>query len=506
MMLTWLIVVPVIGGLLTALGERAGRDAPRWIALATLAVELALTVTIALTAPAGHWLAHTNLRWIPQLGISFRLDLDGLSLILILLAIGLTLAAVAVSWTEIGERIGLFHSNLLFTLTGVVGVFLALDLFLFFFFWELMLVPMYFIIAIWGHERRVYAAIKFFIFTQGSGLVMLVAILALVFAHRRSTGVLTFDYFALQGTALSPRIAFWIMLGFFFAFTVKLPSVPLHSWLPDAHTEAPTAGSVILAGVMLKTGAYGLLRFVVPLFPQAAHAFAPIAMLLGAISILYGAALAFAQSDMKRLVAYSSVSHMGFVLLGVFAWTTLSLQGVVVEIVAHGISTGALFIVVGMLQERVHTRDLNRLGGLAADLPRLSALTMLFAIASLGLPGLGNFVGEFLVLLGSFQINRSLTIVAAVGLVASLTYALALIQRALHGPPREPRPNRAALLDLGVRETTVLAVLTAAIVWLGVYPRPLFNAAAGGLDHLQQAAPARAAMSAAPPTPAAPVQ
>ncbi|MGH8205733.1 MAG: complex I subunit 4 family protein, partial [Steroidobacteraceae bacterium] len=363
------------------------------------------------------------------------------------------------------------------------------------------LVPMYFIIALWGHERRVYAAIKFFIFTQGGGLVMLVAILALVLAHRRATGVLTFDYFALQATALSPRAAFWIMLGFFVAFTVKLPAVPLHSWLPDAHTEAPTAGSVILAGVLLKTGAYGLLRFVVPLFPQAAHAFAPIAMLLGAIGVLYGAVLAFAQRDMKRLVAYSSVSHMGFILLGVFAWTALSLQGVVVEIVAHGISTGALFIVVGMLQERLHTRDLARMGGLAAELPRLSALAMLFAIASLGLPGLGNFVGEFLILLGSFPVNPALTIVAAVGLVAAVIYALALIQRALHGRARAPASTRTALLDLGARETGVLAVLTAAIVWLGVYPRPLFDVAASGLSNLQQpsavAAATRTATAAA---------
>ncbi|HEX4025718.1 MAG TPA: NADH-quinone oxidoreductase subunit M [Steroidobacteraceae bacterium] len=500
-MLAWLILVPVLGAVIAAVSGRAARDAPRWIALAALAVELALTVAIAVTAPGGRWLAHTHWRWIPQLGISFRLDLDGLSLVLILLAIGLTALAVAASWREIGERVGAFHSNLLFTLAGIVGVFLALDLFLFFFFWELMLVPMYFIIALWGHERRVYAAIKFFIFTQGSGLVMLVAILALALAHRRATGVLTFDYFALQGTALSPRIAFWIMLGFFFAFAVKLPAVPLHSWLPDAHTEAPTAGSVLLAGVLLKTGAYGLLRFVVPLFPQAAHAFAPIAMLLGAISVLYGALLAFAQRDMKRLVAYSSISHMGFVLLGVFAWTALSLQGVVVEMVAHGISTGALFIVVGMLQERLHTRDLARMGGLAAELPRLSALAMLFAIASLGLPGLGNFIGEFLILLGSFTVNRSLTIVASVGLVAAVIYALALVQRALHGQPHALRPAGAPLLDLGARETTVLAVLTAAIVWLGVYPRPLFDAAAGGLDHLQQGAPLIAVASPAP-TPA----
>jgi NADH-quinone oxidoreductase subunit M len=502
MMLAWLILIPAIGGVAAGLCPRSAHNAARWITLGSLAAEAALTVAIALAAPPGRWLAQTRWNWIPQLGITFRLDLDGLSLVLILLAIALTALAVAASWREITERVGAFHLNVLFTLAGIIGVFLALDLFLFFFFWELMLVPMYFIIALWGHERRVYAAIKFFIFTQGSGLVMLVAILALVFAHRRLTGVLTFDYFALRGTALSPRLAFWIMLGFFVAFAVKLPAVPLHSWLPDAHTEAPTAGSVILAGVLLKTGAYGLLRFVVPLFPQAAHTFAPVAMLLGAISVLYGAVLAFAQQDMKRLVAYSSVSHMGFILLGIFAWTAVALRGVVVEIVAHGVSTGALFIVVGMLQERLHTRDLARMGGLAAELPRLSALMMLFAIASLGLPGLGNFVGEFLVLLGSFAVNPPLTILASLGLVAAVIYALALIQRALHGAPRvPPQPSsqpHTPLRDLGVRETAVLALLGAAIVWLGVYPRPLFDGTAGGLANLQPPAVTAAAALTAP--------
>lgn len=487
-MLAALILVPLIGGMLAALCPASARTAPRVLALSVLALELALVLAAVLPGPAasGPWLAETRWPWIPQLGISFRLDLDGLSLLLILLALLLSALAVLASWREIQTRVGLFHANLLWTLSGIVGVFLALDLFLFFFFWELMLVPMYFIIALWGHERRIYAAIKFFIFTQGSGLVMLVAILALALSHRSTSGVLTFDYFALAATPLSPRAAFWMMLGFFVAFAVKLPAVPLHNWLPDAHTEAPTAGSVILAGVLLKTGAYGLLRFVLPLFPAAAHAFAPVAMLLGAISVLYGAVLAYAQQDMKRLVAYSSVSHMGFVLLGVFAGTLLAQQGAVVEMLAHGISTGALFVVVGMLQERLHTRDLARMGGLAGELPRLGALTMLFAIASLGMPGLGNFVGEFLVLLGSFPVSYALTAVAALGLVAAVIYALSLIARALHGPAEAPRPP--VLHDLGARETATLALLSAAIVWLGVYPRPVFDAANGALRLIERSA------------------
>lgn len=489
MMLAALIIVPALGGIVAWASQRAHRDAPRSCALATLAVELALVIMVWLGRGTGPWIAETDWSWIPQLGIAFRLDLDGLSVVLILLTIALGILSVLISWTEITARVGAFHLNLLLTVAGVVGVFLAFDLFLFFFFWELMLVPMYFIIAIWGHERRIQAAIKFFIFTQGSGLLMLVAILALAFAHQQATGVLTFDYLALLNTPMSSGVAFWIMLGFFIAFAVKLPAFPFHSWLPDAHTEAPTAGSVILAGVLLKTGAYGLLRFVVPLFPEAATQFAPTAMLLGVIGIVYGAVLAFAQDDMKRLVAYSSISHMGFVLLGVFSWNALSLDGAIVQMIAHGVSTGALFILVGLLQERLHTRDMRRMGGLQAQMPRWSAVVMVFAIASLGLPGLGNFVGEFLVLLGSFDVNRTLTIVAAVGLVTAVVYALALVQRVVHGEPRAA----SILPDLNVRETLVMAVLMATILWVGVYPQPLLDAASPGLANLQLSRQARLA-------------
>jgi NADH-quinone oxidoreductase subunit M len=493
-MLAWLIALPVLGGLAAWGAQRWHADAPRYIAIAALAADLALAGMLGLQGSGEPWLASLRAPWIPQLGIAFRLDMDGLSLVMILLTLALGIVAVVTSWSEITERVGLFHLNLLLTLAGVVGVFLALDLFLFFFFWELMLVPMSLVIALWGHERRIYAAIKFFIFTQGSGLLMLVAILALALAHRAVSGELTFDYFRLLGTPLDPSVAFWIMLGFFIAFAVKLPAVPFHSWLPDAHTEAPTAGSLILAGVLLKTGGYGLLRFVLPLFPEAATAFAPIAMTLGAISILYGAVLAFAQDDMKRLVAYSSISHMGFVLLGVFAWNTLALQGVVIQMVAHAVSTGALFMLVGFLQQRIHSRDMHDMGGLAAQMPRFGALAMVFAIASLGLPGLGNFVGEFLVLLGGFAVNRPITIVAAIGLVTAAIYSLILVQRALHGEPRADRN----VLDLDTRETGVLAALAIVIVWLGVYPQPVLHAAAGGVANVQQPQAPRTALEAAP--------
>jgi NADH-quinone oxidoreductase subunit M len=479
MMLLWLILIPALGGTLAWASGGRYRDAPRWISLGALVLDLPV-LALAGRAPSGPWLDRLNLPWIPQLGINFELGLDGLSLLLVLLTVLLGIVAVVISWSEITERTGFFHFNLMMSLTGTIAVFLALDLFLFFFAWEVMLVPMYFLIALWGHERRIYAAIKFFLFTQGSGLLMLVAILALAFVHQTETGVFTFDYFALLGTKMAWSTEFWIMLGFFIAFAVKLAAVPFHSWLPDAHTEAPTAGSVILAGVLLKTGAYGLLRFAVPLFPHAAMTFAPTAMLLGVIAIIYGALLAFGQSDFKRLVAYSSVSHLGFVLLGIYAWNTLALQGVVVQMLAHGISTGALFILAGALQERLHTRDFARLGGLWGSLPRLSSWGMFFAIASLGLPGLGNFIGEFLVLLGTYQVNPAFAVIGAFGTVTAAAYALLLVQRAFHGEPHD-----VAAPDLRARHIAVMGGLALAIIWLGVAPQKVVDTAAPSLAALR---------------------
>lgn len=491
MMLLWVPLVLLIGAALAWLAESRGGNWPRWISIIVLAVDLALVLAVWARHPgaialSGHgtWLAEVNLPWIPSLGIRFHLGIDGLSLLLILLTLGLGVMAVAASWSEITEQVGFFHFNLLWTLAGAVGVFLALDLFLFFFSWELMLFPMYFLIAIWGHENRVYAAIKFFLFTQGSGLLMFVAILALYFIHARQTGVPTFGYIALSHTRLDPATQMWLMLGFFVAFAVKLPAVPLHTWLPDAHTEAPTAGSVILAGVLLKTGAYGLLRFAIPLFPAAAIEFAPVAMALGVAGILYGAVLAFAQDDMKRLVAYTSVSHLGFVLLGIYAWNALALQGAVVQMLAHGLSTGALFILVGALQERLHTRDMRQMGGLWARVPRLAAIGLFFAMASLGLPGLGNFVGEFLILLGTFGHHPIFAAAATVGLVTAVIYAMIFVQRAFHGEPREIRP----IADVAARHMTVLTTMIVILLWLGLYPQPVIDTAASALDNVQQLA------------------
>ena len=480
MILPALIWVLLLGGLAAWCSERWRATAPRWIAIAALVVEALLAVGQSLQTehlgllPArlsSAWLADFERPWIPRFGISLHLALDGLSLLLIALAVLLGFIAVSSSWTEIKHRPGFFFFNLLMCLAGTVGVFLAVDLFLFFFFWELMIIPMYFLISIWGHENRLYAAIKFFIFTQVGSLLMLAAIVALALIYHSQSGIYSFDYFDLLGTQLKPATSFWLMLGFFVAFTVKLPAVPFHVWLPDAHTQAPTGGSVILAGVMLKTGAYGLLRFVIPLFPEAAHQFAPVAMTLGAISVLYAAMMAFAQSDLKRLIAYTSVSHMGFILLGVFSSSLLGMQGAVITMLAHGVSAGALFMIAGALQERLHTREMGNMGGLWPVLPKLSALTLFFALASLGLPGLGNFIGEFLVLQAAFSADSALTAAAALVLILSPIYALGMMQKTFYGP----LSRHSSLYDASRREWASLGLLVLAAAWLGLNPQTVVD-------------------------------
>lgn len=489
MILVWIILIPLAGGLLAWILNRLNDRWTRWIAITALAVDFVLVFVLWMQyldrislAMNSVWLVEMDREWIPQLGISLHLSMDGLSLLLVMLTLFLGIVSVASSWTEIKEKAGFFHFNLMWSLAGIIGVFLSLDLFLFYFFWELMLVPMYFLIALWGHEKRIYAAVKFFIFTQLSGLFMLASILGLYFIHAQNTGVYTFNYLQLLGTSMSPAKGILLMSGFLIAFLVKLPAIPFHTWLPDAHTEAPTAGSVILAGLLLKTGAYGLLRFAVPLFPQAAVDFAPAAMVLAVVGIIYGAVLAFAQTDLKRLVAYTSISHMGFVLLGVFAWNDLALQGVVIQIICHGISTGALFIIAGALQERIHTRDLNRMGGLWAAAPRMGGAGLFFGLASLGLPGLGNFIGEFLILIGAYHVNIAVTAIAVTGLVAATIYSLWMIQRTFFGTKKEDTK----IPDLTVREIAVMTAMIASIIWIGINPQPVINTAAPSLNNLQQ--------------------
>ncbi|WP_308721542.1 NADH-quinone oxidoreductase subunit M [Komagataeibacter xylinus] len=470
-----LVLLPLMGGVLAWVAGRMrapiNPSTSWWVVLATLSVETLILgmVTFAHRAHAGPWLEHFSMPWIPAMGIAVRLDMDGLSLSLIWLSLILCFLCVFLATRQVTAHAGAFHFLFLATLAGIIGTFLATDLFVFFFFWELMLVPMFVLIAAWGHEDRQRAAMKFFMFTQGSGLLMLLSILGLVMAHDRLTGVLTFDIFTLAQTPLSPALSMLLMLGFFTAFAVKLPVVPVHVWLPDAHTQAPTAASVLLAGILLKTGGYGMIRFNVMLFPDAASRFAPIAMGLGVAGILYGAWLSCAQDDVKRLIAYSSISHMGFVLLGIFSGSAMGMQGAIMQMLAHGLGTAALFVIAGAIQDRLHTRDMNRIGGLWAAMPRLSGMGLFFAVASLGMPGLGNFTGEFLVLLATWHVSPATATLAAIGLVPAAIYALRMVNRIFLAAPRAGLPS---LEDFPVRHMAVLGCIMTFLIVLGLYPQP----------------------------------
>jgi NADH-quinone oxidoreductase subunit M len=404
--------------------------------------------------------------WIPSLGIHYHLGMDGISLFLVLLSTFLTPIAMLASWNSIHDRVKGFYIALLVLETGMVGVFLSLDLFLFFLFWEAMLIPMYFLIGVWGHERRVYAAIKFILYTMAGSILMLVAIVWLSqLAH-------TFDLAAIRAVlqsgqlVLSPRTEGLLFGAFFLAFAIKVPMFPLHTWLPDAHTEAPTAGSILLAGVLLKMGAYGMLRFCLPLFPDACRRWAPEIAALAIIGIIYGALVAMVQTDLKRLVAYSSVSHLGFIVLGIFAFHPISENGAVFQMLAHGVTTGALFLAVGMLYDRRHTFAISEFGGLATPMPVLGAFYLFICFASAGLPMLNGFVGEFLILIGTFVRHASWASWAAIGTILSAVYLLWSYQRVFFGPVTQDR-NR-SLPDASLRERGLLFVMAAMILWMGI--------------------------------------
>ncbi|POY35730.1 NADH-quinone oxidoreductase subunit M [Solitalea longa] len=479
MILVWLIIILMSGGILAWICGYFLTHLSKWIALVSCLISLIITGRlwfdlynrIDLQNQTG-WLMEFSVPWIKPLGITFHLALDGLSLTLLLLTFFLGLAAILCSWREITSKQPFFYFNLVWVLAGITGVFLAMDLFLFYFFWEVMLIPMYFMISIWGSERRIYSSYKFFLFTQASGLLMLLAIITLYFIHAHTSGYYTFDYDQLLTSSLKSNYSLFIAIGFFIAFTVKLPLFPFHTWLPDAHSEAPTAGSVILAGLMLKTGAYGLIRFVLPLFPTEAIQISDWALMLGVISILYGALQAFGQTDLKRLIAYTSVSHMGFIVLGVFSFNELALQGVVLQMITHGISTAALFILAGFLKERLHTRDINQMGGLWSLAPQMGSIGLLFAMASCGLPVLGNFIAEFLILLGAFQLHPVYTSIASIGLILSAIYSVRMMQKVFFG---EVQNDHVTFHDFNSREKTIMALLTIAIVFVGLYPQPFIN-------------------------------
>jgi NADH-quinone oxidoreductase subunit M len=495
--LTALIALPAVGmaAVLLAREEHA-----KYVALGVALLTFAVSVPLWFAFNPGTAAFQFGVRasWIPQWGIQYMVGVDGISVLLVLLTTAIWPIAILGSYNYITRRNKPFYAMLLMLQTGVLGVFMALDLFLFFMFWEIMLVPMYFIIGIWGGERRVYAAIKFFLYTAIGSLLMLVGIVYLAFKYRALTGDLTFSYLALQQLPLTFTEQYWLFGAFVLAFAIKVPLFPFHTWLPDAHVEAPTPGSVILAAVLLKLGAYGFLRFLLPLFPQASThpTIVGILMTLALIGIIYGAWVAAVQPDAKKLIAYTSVAHMGFVVLGIFALTIQGAQGAMIVMLSHGLSTGAMFLLLGMLYERRHTRNIGDFGGLAAVAPGFAFVFVFTALASIGLPGTSGFVGEFLALVGTFQTYPWVAVIATTGVIFAAYYMLPMVQRILFNSLDLPENRR--LPDLSRREVVVLAPLVAAMLWMGVYPKPFLERAEVTLTELIQSVDRRTAPSYMP--------
>lgn len=450
--------------------------------VATLGISLTFWGPMGEAAPSiaasqlSDYVAFYDRMWIEEWGIHFTLALDGFSGLLIILTNILFIISVAASWTAIQSRQKEFYAFLLVLQTGIIGTFLALDLFLFYIFWEVMLFPLYFLIGIFGSANRIYATLKFVLYTMAGSMLMLVGILVLHFeAAAIEPGLNTFglmDLLRISGK-IPANLQVAIFGSFFVAFAIKVPLFPFHTWLPDAHTEAPTAGSIMLAGVLLKTGVYGLMRFAIPLFPATAADFAPVVLVLAMIAIIYGALTAIVQTDMKRLVAYSSVSHMGFIVLGLFAFGTEAVTGAALQMVSHGISTGALFFCVGVLYERRHTRELSEFGGLAHNMKIYAVLTLIIVLSSVGLPGLNGFVGEFLVLLGTFQVSPWITAGAGTGVILAAVYLFRMVQLTFYGPLDNPANQK--LKDVNLREMASLGVLVGFAFWIGLYPKPCID-------------------------------
>jgi len=472
--LTALIAWPLIAGAGVLLAPT------RWakhLAFVASLIEFGLSVPLWwMFAPEGGVQFMLDAPWIPNWGIHYTVGVDGISLFMVLLTTFLVPLSVLGSYSYITTRERGFYSLLLVLTSGMIGVFVSLDLFLFYVMWELMLIPMYFIIGVWGGERRLYAAIKFFIYTFFGSLLMLAAILVLVHVVGQRTGVYSFAYSTLIAHVggLGP-LAFWLFGAFFLAFAIKVPMFPFHTWLPDAHVEAPTAGSVILAGILLKMGTYGFLRFAVPLFPAVAlhPGVQQLVVVLALIGIVYGGLVAMVQPDFKKLIAYSSVAHLGFVMLGIWALTLQSVQGALMVMINHGISTGALFFLVGMLYERRHSRLIEAFGGIAKVVPMLAAVLTIVSLSSIGLPATNGFVGEFLILVGAFRSYPLATLIAATGVIIAAMYLLPALQRVIYNPLDKPANEK--LPDLSPRELAVLVPLIACIVWIGVYPQPILR-------------------------------
>ncbi len=475
-LISYLLLIPLIGGILLLFLNKKNESLIKYFGfgVAVLTFIVSLILFFNFNTNKSDFQFVEKFIWISNLNISYKVGIDGLSLLLLMLTTFITPLTLLSSWSSINKKVKEFTFFMLMLEVGMLGVFVSLDLFLFYIFWEAMLIPMYFIIGIWGGNERIYASVKFFLYTMFGSLLMLVAIIWLAVYASGPLGHFSTDLTELYkiGPTIKSKIQDFMFLAFAFSFAIKVPLFPLHTWLPDAHVQAPTAGSVILAGVLLKMGTYGLLRFCLPLFPQAAVHFAPAISILAIIGIIYGALVAMVQKDMKKLVAYSSVAHLGFVVLGIFAMTQEAVQGAIIQMVNHGLSTGALFLLVGVLYERTHTREISEYGGIAKIIPIFSFALMFASLSSVGLPGLNGFVGEFLILLGAFKspvLNSWwYTVFAASGVIFAAVYLLWMYQRVVFGEVKNPKLNE--LKDMNKREMLVLVPIFIFIIWIGIYP------------------------------------
>jgi NADH-quinone oxidoreductase subunit M len=474
--LSLLIFFPLLGAAILLFVNKEKAGALRGVTLVFSLIEFIISLPLffgfdpkmeAMQFVEDYW-------WVQSYGISYKLGIDGISLLLVMLTTFLTILCILCSWKAITFRVKEFMISFLFLETGMIGALVALDLILFYVFWEVMLIPMYLLIGIWGDpKRRIYAAIKFFLFTMAGSVLMLVAILALYFINQKATGIATFDVLELYKLGIPVGTQYWLFGAFALAFAIKVPMFPFHTWLPDAHTEAPTAGSVILAGVLLKMGTYGFIRFAMPLFPNAAYNLVPLVSILALIGIIYGALVSMMQPDLKRLVAFSSVSHLGYVMLGMFALNMQGVQGAIYQMLNHGISTGSLFLIVGMIYERRHTRMIAEFGGLSKVMPVYAIFFMIVTLSSIGLPGTNGFVGEFLILLGAFQSNIVYGVLAATGVILGAAYMLWMFQRVMFGKITNPKNEK--LQDLSPREITILVPMVIMIFLMGIYPKLFFS-------------------------------
>ena len=484
MFLTLITFLPIIGAILLAFFPKENEGAIKQTALAVAAADFLLSLSLwtNFDNSTHNMQFGLNISWIESWGINYHIGLDGISLLLYVMTTFLTMICIIASW-EVKKHIREYMMAMLALSTGMLGVFISLDLFMFYVFWEFQLVPMYIIVGVWGGPRRIYAAVKFFIYTAVGSLLMLVAIIWIYFHIKQTTGVATADILFITEHISAPLdIQKWLWLAFFLAFAIKVPMFPFHTWLPDAHVEAPTAGSVILAGVLLKMGTYGFLRFNLPFFPQASYDFMPFIAWLSIIGIVYGALVSMVQEDLKKLVAYSSVSHLGFVMLGIFALNEYGIQGALIQNINHGISTGALFLLVGVIYDRRHTRLIKEFGGLSKQMPIYAVCFMIVALSSIGLPGMNGFVGEFLILLGIFQVNGLWAACATSGVIFAACYILWMFQRVMFLELKNPENMK--LKDMNIRELITIVPLLVLIFWIGLYPKPFMKTFDASVNNL----------------------